>query len=947
MIQRTKHTSTSGGAAPPPRWRRLATVSAAAALLGAGLVAGPAAATPAPYGHADARGGKPKPVAATDLDVLFVGAHPDDESGRLSTFGQWGEQFGSRVGVVTITRGEGGGNAVGPEEGPALGLIREREERAAVGTAGVRDVFNLDKVDFYYSVSAPLHQQAWDAEDTLERLVRVVRETRPDVVVTMTPAPTPGNHGGHQEAARLAAEAYAVAGDPSRFRSQITKEGLRPFAPAKLFLNSARGTGQPGSSCPRTFTPTDPTDDVYGVWAGARSAASGKTWALVEREAQRKYASQGWAGFPDPSTDPEAIACDFFTQVASRVPFARGDQSAAAASPAAMLQGAVLPARGGLPLGTGLELTGTTVDLAPGQSVTLKARLTAPRRSTLARATGTLTLPDDWRGPRTVSFGTVRRGQTVTRTVRVTAPRDAAANTRALVGLDVRSGGRSGYTNQKLFVTPEVSGSQQLLPQVAEFEEWAPTVGLPQLRGLVAPVLTLPSGGTRTVGIDVTNHSGTAQSGTVTVDLPDGFAAADDTVTYEDLAPGATTRVEVEVTNTDETLPTSNDGGVGGDYAYTITTTGASGSSTATAALELVPTTQVGETEVPTLDGTVGAGEYSATLDLSRRWEGEACTSPADCSATGYVTRSGDDLYVAAEVTDDVRSSVLDASDCKRHWRVDSLEVALDPTGTSENTSTTFKVGALPFTTEGQSCASRDADHTQGPIGAFPMTGEGGSDQTTLEPGNVAPGFEMASSVSSPYTGYVIEMKIPLSALPATVDPDRMGFNMFVYDSDTQDKAGQTRIGWSTWGGVQGDPYRWGRVELGGGAPPQVESTPPRLDFPALDSLDSPQSIAQAVRSGVGLSGLETLRPRSTAQVVAATVRGGTALVTVDVRQRGTAHLFAVTGSEARSVGSAEVVLRPGRHRVRVPVSAAPSAVRLGFDPDRSAGTASSSVRVR
>ncbi|QMW64861.1 PIG-L family deacetylase [Mumia sp. ZJ1417] len=937
MVQRTQQTSNSTGAAPPPRWRRLATTSAAAALLGAGLVTGPAAAAPSPETTA---------TKATDLDVLFVGAHPDDESGRLSTFGEWGERYGSRVGVVTITRGEGGGNAVGPEEGPALGLIREREERAAVGTAGVRDVFNLDKVDFYYSVSAPLHQQAWDAEDSLERLVRIVRETRPEVVVTMTPAPTPGNHGGHQEAARLAAEAYAVAGDPSRFRSQITKEGLRPYAPAKLFLNSARGSGQVGSSCPRAFTPTDPTDDVYGVWAGER-AASGKTWALVEREAQRKYASQGWAGFPDPSTDPEAIGCDYFTQVASRVPFTRGDQSAAAASPATMLQGATRQARGGLPLGTGLELTGEDVDVVPGQSVTLEARLTAPKRTRLVRAAGAVTLPQGWSGTTSVSFGTVPRGTTVTRTITVTAPSGVTANTRALVGLDVRSGAGAGSTNQKLSVTPSVSGTQQLLPQVAEFEEWAPTVGLPQLRGLVTPVLTLPSGGTRTLGIDVTNHSDAAESGTVTVDLPDGFAAADDTISYEGLAPGATQRLDLEVTNTDDTLPTSNEGGVGGDYGYTITTTSSSGSSTTTAALELVPTTQVGETAAPTLDGTVGAGEYAATIDLSRRWEGEACTSPADCSATGYVTRSGDDLYVAAEVTDDVKSAVLAASDCKRHWRVDSLEVAIDPDGSSENTSTTFKIGALPFTAEGQSCAARDADHTQGPIGAFPMSGEGGSDETTLDPGNVAPGFEMASAVGAPYTGYVIEMKIPLAALPATVDPDRMGFNMFVYDSDTQDKAGQTRVGWSTWGGVQGDPYRWGRVELGGGAPPEVESVPPKLDFPGLDSLDSPQSIEQAVRSGVGLSGLPTLAPRSTARVRRATQRGDAVVVTVDVDKRGTAHLFAVTGDDTQLAGSVEVALRPGRRQIRIPVTETPSSVLLGFDPDRRTGTASSSVRVR
>ena len=68
------------------------------------------------------------------LNVLFVGAHPDDEAFTIPAFGQWAEDSGLKTGVVTITRGEGGGNAVGPEEGPALGILREGEERRAVGT---------------------------------------------------------------------------------------------------------------------------------------------------------------------------------------------------------------------------------------------------------------------------------------------------------------------------------------------------------------------------------------------------------------------------------------------------------------------------------------------------------------------------------------------------------------------------------------------------------------------------------------------------------------------------------------------------------------------------------------------------------------------------------------------------------------------------------------------
>ena len=63
---------------------------------------------------------------------------------------------------------------------------------------------------------------------------------------------------------------------------------------------------------------------------------------------------------------------------------------------------------------------------------------------------------------------------------------------------------------------------------------------------------------------------------------------------------------------------------------------------------------------------------------------------------------------------------------------------------------------------------------------------------------------------------------IPVSLLPSTIDPQHLGFNAFVYDSDTQDKTGQTRIGWSTFGGVQGDPYRWGVATTPGWTPPAV-----------------------------------------------------------------------------------------------------------------------------
>ncbi len=879
-------------------------------------------------------------TSAADLDILYAGAHPDDEAGRLSMFGEWKERYGARTGVVTVTRGEGGGNAIGPEEGPALGLIREREERAAVGTPGISDVYNLDKVDFYYSVSAPLHQQAWDHEETLGRMVRIIRETTPEVLMTMNPAPSPGNHGGHQEASLLLVEAYYAAGDPSRYPEQITRDGLEPFAPKKLLTIAVRGqAGAAGPGCTTGYTPANPADDIYGVWAGRR-AENGKTWAQIEREAQREYASQGWSGFPDVDPDPSRIGCDYVTQIDARVPFIRGDQSAAAADSSTMLEGAVLPTDGGLPLGTGLDLSTGDFDVVPGGTSTLEVALTAPADAALRDVRMVPDLPEGWTGPSVIRVARLAKGRTATRSFEVTAP-DTAAGGRALVGMDVHSRTGSGFTDQQLQVVPEVEGTQQLLPQVAQFHRWAEDVGVDQLKGIVKPVLTLRSGGTRTVSVDVTNHGDAPRSGTVTLALPAGFST-DGPASYADLAAGATRRVGFTVTNDDVTLPTANQGGTNGDYDYTVRTTSDAGSSDSAAALELVPTVTLPDSAAPSLDGEIGAGEYAAELDLGRRWEGSACDDAADCSATGWITRAGDALYVAADVTDDTLGTVLAPSDCKRHWRVDSLELAIDPTGTSENTSTTFKAAILPTTTGGVSCAARDADNRQGPIGTFPLVGGDGSPQRAE--GDTAPGFEAISRVKEPYTGYVIEAKIPMSVLPDTIDPDAMGFNAFVYDSDTQDKTGQTRLGWSTFGGVQGDPYRWGQVALDGAAPPPVATSEPLLDFPALDSVESPQSIMQAVRTGVALSGLPQTPRQSSAGVVRAVSVEDAVRAEVRAKGAGTAYLFAMNGSEV--VGRQVVDLERGRSWVRIPTSGhQASRVLMAFD-SQVRGTASSMTEV-
>jgi hypothetical protein len=352
----------------------------------------------------------------------------------------------------------------------------------------------------------------------------------------------------------------------------------------------------------------------------------------------------------------------------------------------------------------------------------------------------------------------------------------------------------------------------------------------------------MPLGGSRGLDVTVRNHGQAPSSGSVELKPSAGFSA-DGPQRFANLAPGASVVVHFAVHDTDSTLGT---GMQGGDHPYTVDVHPDSGPSSSTqAALELVPTTAVPEATVtPKVDGTAEPGEYPGpALDVSSLWEGQECKSARDCSAKAQLSWRDDTLYALVTVTDDVLGTELDAAtDCKRHWRTDSVELDIDPRGNSENTSTTFKLGALPVTEGGPPCALRDADDHQG----------------------AAPGVRIASKVGSPYHGYSIEVAVPMSQLPAAVDPNHMGLNVLVYDSDTQDKTGKSRIGWSTWGGVQGDPYRWGQASLPGYAPPSdrpATAPPPVLPLAVLASVDSPQSIDQDARTGLPLGGAPAAKP--------------------------------------------------------------------------------------
>lgn len=845
------------------------------------------------------------------LDVLFVGAHPDDEHDLLSTFGQWHQRAGVRTGIATITRGEGGGNAAGPEEGPQLGKLREDEERQVVGQVGVQNVHYLDKPDLYYTVSAPLTDRSWHHDDVLGRLVRVVRQTRPGVVVTMDPAPTPGNHGNHQYSARLAMEAYRVAGDPNAYPDQIHREGLQPWAPGRV-LSQADRPSRPGRSCEQQQAPPQAPGRWYGIWAGRRSPR-GDTWAQRERRAERAYRTQGWANKPDVPADPEQSGCDQLTELANRAPHDPG-----AGGPEAALYGAALPANGMVPHGTGLSARPERSRVVPGAPQRVRVDVTAPPTG-LAPGSVELELPEGWRSSGNGAFGRLAPGQRVSLAFTATPPANQPLG-RVSAAVRLNAGGGVGESEARWDVVAPVVAEQAPLPAVADFMDWTERNGFPLLSDSVPPVWTVPAAGRETVPTLVHNFDGMPHSGEVAFRAPAGFETTAPQH-FQGLAPGASQQLDFPVTSTD---PRAATGAAGGDHHYALDTS-ADGSAARTApALEVVPRTGIQRSpEPPKVDGRAEPGEYTgAPLDLSSRWEGDPCSSPQDCSATARMSWHGGELHALIDVRDDVPGTRLAPADCKRHWRTDAVELALDPFGRSENTSSTFKLGVLPRTDDPAAgnppCFERDADNQQGP---GPRT---------------APGTRVAAK-SRP-GGYTVELSVPLANLPGGYDPRHLGVDLLVYDSDTEDKTGQTRIGWSSWPGVQGDPYRWGRAELAGAPAPDVPAPGarpvplPALPVDALRSVDSPPSIEQAVRLGTTPGGAAPaglrLVPRD----------GGAELGT---DRAGTAHVFAVDGS-GRVLGEQEVrVPGAGRHPVPVPVSAGtPTRTLVGFTDDRGATAA-------
>ncbi len=208
--------------------------------------------------------------------VLFIAAHPDDENTSVLAYLSKGRKY--RTAYLSLTRGDGGQNLIGPEKGAEIGILRTQELLAARDVDGAEQYFTR-AVDFGYSKTAAETFDFWGREEVLADIVWVIRTFRPDVVISRFSAEGSGGHGHHTASGLLVQEAFSAAADPARFPEQLTH--TTPWQAKRLFWNSWRPSSQEAEALVKIDT-------------GEYNPLLGKSYSEMAAESRSKHKSQGF-----------------------------------------------------------------------------------------------------------------------------------------------------------------------------------------------------------------------------------------------------------------------------------------------------------------------------------------------------------------------------------------------------------------------------------------------------------------------------------------------------------------------------------------------------------------------------------------------------------------------------------------------------------------------------
>ncbi len=210
--------------------------------------------------------------------VLYFAAHPDDENNAFLPY--LTKERNYRTAYLSLTRGDGGQNLIGKEQGIELGMIRTQELLAARKIDGAEQYFST-AYEFGFSKSSDEALQIWDHERVLSDAVYIIRTFQPDIIITRFPRDARAGHGHHSASAIIANEAFIAAADPKRFPEQF-KNGIGPWQAKRILWNTFN------------FGNVNTTNEnQLKLEVGGYNPILGKSYGEIGAEARTMHKSQG------------------------------------------------------------------------------------------------------------------------------------------------------------------------------------------------------------------------------------------------------------------------------------------------------------------------------------------------------------------------------------------------------------------------------------------------------------------------------------------------------------------------------------------------------------------------------------------------------------------------------------------------------------------------------
>ena len=225
--------------------------------------------------------------------VLYMAAHPDDENTNIIAYLS-NERLASTA-YLSLTRGDGGQNLIGPEMQELLGLIRTHELLAARTIDGGEQFFTR-AIDFGFSKSAAEAFSVWGKEAVLSDAIKVIRMYQPDVIITRFPPDERAGHGHHTASAMVAGEAFDVASKPDVFPEQVKQFGT--WQVRRLYTNTGRWWNR---------AVNENTPDIMAMDVGGYNPLLGKTYSEISALSSSQHKSQGWGRPGERGYKPEFL----------------------------------------------------------------------------------------------------------------------------------------------------------------------------------------------------------------------------------------------------------------------------------------------------------------------------------------------------------------------------------------------------------------------------------------------------------------------------------------------------------------------------------------------------------------------------------------------------------------------------------------------------------------